>query len=181
LIQSEWENIVKIMLSLGRRTVQQSTLVKKLCGYQQHNATMLALAEYNRVFKCLHLLDYANDKQLRQVIQESLNRGESVQGLKRALASLGGNEFRGSNPEEMAMWNSCANLLTNCIVYYNALIMSSYKSYCLGAGNEDQIKHLRLISPASWENITLNGYYDMSDNDEHWNFESDMKGLKLAA
>ncbi len=32
LIQSEWENIVKIMLSLGRRTVQQSTLVKKLCG-----------------------------------------------------------------------------------------------------------------------------------------------------
>ena len=181
LIQSEWENIVKIMLSLGRRTVQQSTLVKKLCGYQQHNATMLALAEYNRVFKCLHLLDYANDKQLRQVIQESLNRGESVQGLKRALASLGGNQFRGRNPEEMAMWNSCANLLTNCIVYYNALIMSSYKSYCLDAGNEDQIKHLRLISPASWENIILNGYYDMSDNDEHWNIESEMKGLKLAA
>ncbi|RLA55561.1 MAG: hypothetical protein DRQ98_04715, partial [Gammaproteobacteria bacterium] len=135
-------------ITLGRRTVQQSTLVKKLCGYQQHNATMLALAEYNRVFKCLHLLDYANDKQLRQVIQESLNRGESVQGLKRALASLGGNQFRGRNPEEMAMWNSCANLLTNCIVYYNALIMSSYKSYCLDAGNEDQIKHLRLIPPA---------------------------------
>ena len=81
----------------------------------------------------------------------------------------------------MAMWNSCANLLTNCIVYYNALIMSSYKSYCLDAGNEDQIKYLRLISPASWENIILNGYYDMSDNDEHWNIESEMKGLKLAA
>ncbi|HDY82086.1 MAG TPA: hypothetical protein ENH48_03890, partial [Halieaceae bacterium] len=73
------------------------------------------------------------------------------------------------------------NLLTNCIVYYNALIMSSYKSYCLDAGNEDQIKHLRLIPPASWENIILNGYYDMSDNDEHWNIEPEMKGLKLAA
>jgi len=73
------------------------------------------------------------------------------------------------------------NLLTNCIVYYNALIMSSYKSYCMEAGNEDQIKRLRLISPASWENIILNGYYDMSDNDEHWNIESEMKGLKLAA
>jgi TnpA family transposase len=181
LIQSEWENIVKIMLSLGRRTVHQSTLVKKLCGYKQHNATMLALAEYNRFYKCLHLLDYANDKQLRQVIQESLNRGESLQGLKRALASLGGNQFRGRNPEEMAMWNSCANLLANCIVYYNALIMSSYKSYCLDAGNEDQIKHLRSISPASWENVILNGYYDMSDNDEHWNIESEMKGLNLAA
>ena len=181
LIQSEWENIFKIMLSLGRRTVQQSTLVKKLCGYKQHNATMLALAEYNRVFKCLHLLDYANDKQLRQVIQKSLNRGEQLQGLKRALAALGGNQFRGRNPEEMAMWNSCANLLANCIVYYNALIMSSFKSYCLDTGDEDQIKHLRSISPASWENIILNGYYDMSDNDAHWNIESDMKSLNLAA
>jgi TnpA family transposase len=74
LIRSEWENITKIMLSLGMRTVQQSTLVKKLCSFKQYNSTMLALAEYNRVFKCLHLLDYADDKQLRQVIQESLNR-----------------------------------------------------------------------------------------------------------
>jgi len=68
LIKSEWDNIVKIMLSLGMRTVQQSTLVKKLCSYKQRNATMLAITEYNRVFKCLHLLDYADDKQLRQVI-----------------------------------------------------------------------------------------------------------------
>jgi len=36
------------------------------------------------------------------------------------LAVLGGNQFRGRTPEEMAMWNSCAN----CIVYYNAKIMS---------------------------------------------------------
>lgn len=181
LIESEWENITKIMLSLGMRAVQQSTLVKKLCHYKAHNTTMLAFAEYNRVFKCLHLLDYANDKQLRQVIQESLNRGESLQGLKRALAALGGNQFRGRSPEEMNMWNSCANLLANCIVYYNALIMSSFKTYCLESGNGDQIEHLRSISPASWENITLNGFYDLADNDEHWDIESNMKDLKLMA
>ncbi|KKL83938.1 hypothetical protein LCGC14_1969730, partial [marine sediment metagenome] len=181
LIKSEWENIVKIMLSLGMRTVQQSTLIKKLCSYKQHNSTMLALAEYNRVIKCLHLLDYADDKQLRQVVQESLNRGEQLQGLKRALAALGGNQFRGTNPEEMAMWNGCANLLANCIVYYNALIMSSFKSYCLATGNDNQIKHIRSISPASWENIILNGYYDLSDNDEVWDIESEMKSLNLAA
>ncbi len=181
LIKSEWENIVKIMLSLGMRTVQQSTLVKKPCSYKQHNRTMLALAEYNRVFKSLHLLDYADDKQLRQVIQESLNRGESFQGLKRALAALGGNQFRGRDPEEMGLWNSCANLLANCIVYYNMLIMSSFKSYCLNTGKENQIKLLRSISPASWENIILNGYYDLSDNDEYWDIESEIKNLNLAA
>ena len=127
------------------------------------------------------MLDYADDKQLRQVIQESLNRGESLQGLKRALAALGGNQLRGRSPEEMDMWNSCANLLANSIVYYNALIMSSYKSYCLDTENEEQIKHLGAISPASWENVILNGFYDLADNDDHWDIESKLGNIQLAA
>ena len=129
----------------------------------------------------MHLLDYADDKQLRQVIQESLNRGEQLQGLKRALAALGGNQFRGKSPDEMAMWNSCADLLANCIVYYNAMIMSSFKSYCLDNGKESQIKYLRSISPASWEHLLLSGFYDLADNEEHWDVESEVKGLNLAA
>jgi TnpA family transposase len=181
LIRAEWETITKIFLSLGMRTVQQSTLVKKLCSFKQHNATMLALAEYNRVLKCLHLLDYADDKQLRQVIQESLNRGEQLQGLKRALAALGNNQFRGTSPDEMTQWNACADLLVNCIVYYNAMIMSSFKTYCIEAGDDKQLKHLRTISPASWEHILLTGFYDLADNDPHWDIDSAIKRLNLAA
>jgi len=181
LIRNEWENITKIFLSLGMRTVQQSTLVKKLCSFKQHNRTMRALAEYNRVFKCLHLLDYADDKQLRQVIQESLNRGEQLQGLKRALAALGGNQFRGTSPDEMTQWNACADLLANCIVYYNAMIMSSFKTYCIETGNSKQLKHLRTISPASWEHILLNGFYDLADNDPDWDIDSTIRRLDLAA
>ena len=181
LIRAEWKTITKIFLSLGMRTVQQSMLVKKLCSFKQHNATMQALAEYNRVFKCLHLLDYADDKQLRQVIQESLNRGEQLQGLKRALAALGNNQFRGTSPDEMTQWNACADLLANCIVYYNAMIMSSFKTYCIETGDGKQLKHLRGISPASWEHILLNGFYDLADNEPHWDIDSAIKRLDLAA
>jgi TnpA family transposase len=181
LIESEWDNLTKIFLSLGMRTVQQSTLVKKLCSYPKKNATMLALTEYNRVFKCLHLLDYADGKQLRQVIQESLNRGEQFQGLKRALASLGGNRFRGKDPEEMEMWNACADVLANCIVYYNAKIMSSFKTHCIDSGNEKQLVFLRSISPASWEHIGLNGFYDLAENDDEWDLDAAVRGVSLAA
>ena len=181
LIESEWENITKIMLSLGMRTAQQSTIVKRLCGFKQHNKTLRALTEYNRVFQCLHMLDYADDKQLRQVIQESLNRGESLHSLKRALAAVGGTRFRGQSPEEMERWNSCANLLANCIVYYNAMIMSSFKNHCVDTGKIKQLRHLQAISPASWENILLNGFYDLSENDEQWDVESKLKNLILAA
>ena len=181
LIESEWDNITKIFLSLGMRTVQQSTLVKKLCSYPKKNSTMQALAEYNRVFKCLHLLGYADGKQLRQVIQESLNRGEQLQGLKRALASLGGNRFRGKDPEEMEMWNACADILVNCIVYYNAKIMSSFKTHCINSGNEKQLVFLKNISPASWEHIMLNGFYDLAENDDEWDFDAAVRDVSLAA
>jgi hypothetical protein len=116
------------------------------------------LAEYNRVFKCLHLLDYADDQQLRQVIQESLNRGEQLQVSKRALAALANDQFRGTSPDEMTQWNACADLLVNYIVYYNAMIMSSFKTYCIETGDGKQLKHLRTISPASWEHILLTGF-----------------------
>jgi len=142
---------------------------------------MMALAEYNRVFQYLHMLAYADDKQLRQVIQESLCRGESFQGLKRALAALGGNQFRGRTPEEMAMWNSCANLLANCIVYYNAKIMSLFKTHCLTTGKPEQIALLKTISPASWEHIILNGFYDLYETNENWDIESQFERLEIAA
>ena len=181
LIESEWDNITKIFLSLGMRTVQQSTLVKKLCSYPKKNVTMRALAEYNRVFKCLHMLDYADGKELRQVIQESLNRGEQLQGLKRALAALGGNRFRGKDPEEMETWNACADILANCIVYYNAKIMSSFKTHCMNSGNEKQLVFLKNISPASWEHIMLNGFYDLAENDDEWDLEAAVRDVSLAA
>ena len=118
------------------------------------------------------------NQQLRQVIQESLNRGEQLQGLKRALVTLGGNQFRGTNPEEMERWNQCADLLVNCIVYYNSWIMSSFKTYCLETGNESQLKYLKMISPASWEHILLGGFYNLAAKDEKWDIESELKDLK---
>jgi len=59
--------------------------------------------------------------------------------------------------------------------------MSSFKTYCLETGNDKQVEHLKSISPASWENITLNGFYDLAENDEHWDIESNMKDLNLVA
>jgi len=97
------------------------------------------------------------------------------------LVALGGNQFRGTDPKEMARWNSCADSLANAIVYYNCQIMASFKTYCLNSGADDQIKHLRSISPASWENIILNGFYDLSDNDEHWDIQAEIKSVNLAA
>jgi TnpA family transposase len=181
LIKKEWDNIVKIMLSLGMRSVQQSTLVRKLCSYKKYNATTMALSEYNRLLKCLFYLDYVDDTQLRHVIHTSLNQGEELHGLKKALISLGGSQFRGSNPAEMQIWNACADLLTNCIVFYNSMIMSSAKEHFLKNGKDNYLNILKTVSPVSWEHISLNGSYDVAENDENWDMNKEVESIELVA
>ena len=97
------------------------------------------------------------------------------------MASVGGGKFRGTYPEDMQLFNGCANLLANCIIFYNAMIMSSFKTHCLETGQGRQLRHLQSVSPASWENIMLNGHYDLSENDEDWEIESQVKALNLVA
>ena len=58
--------------------------------------------------------------------------------------------------------------------------MASFKSYCLDIGADEQIIQLQSVSPASWENVILNGYYDLSDNDEHWDIQSEIEKINLA-
>ena len=104
-----------------------------------------------------------------------------MQGLKRALASVGGNRFRGKDPEEMEVWNACADVLANCIVYYNAKIMSSFKTYCINTDQEQHLPHIQNISPASWEHIMLSGFYDLADNADQWDPDAAVEGISLAA
>ena len=81
----------------------------------------------------------------------------------------------------MDMWNACADLLANCIVYYNAKIMSSFKTHCINTGNEKQLVFLKNISPASWEHIMLSGFYDLAENDDKWDLDAEVRGVSLAS
>ena len=53
--------------------------------------------------------------------------------------------------------------------------------FTLRHNHNSQLKHLKMISPASWEHILLNGFYDLADNDEQWDIESELKQLRLTA
>ncbi|CAM3486255.1 transposase (plasmid) [Xenorhabdus nematophila ATCC 19061] len=125
LIEQEWGNIQHIICSLSRKVTQQSTVVKKLSNNKRNNRTLLALHEYDRLIKCLYLLEYVDNKTLGQFVQQALNRGEAYHQLRRAIASVNGNQFRGGNDYQIEQWNDCARLIANCIIYYNSALLSA--------------------------------------------------------
>jgi Tn3 transposase DDE domain len=103
-----------------------------------------------------------DDVSLRGYVQRALNRGEAYHQSRRAIASLNGNRFRGSSDYEISLWNECARLLTNAIIYFNSMILSRLLAHFEGAGDDKKLAVTKQLSPVAWHNINLNGAYSFS-------------------
>ena len=120
----EEANIERILLSLALKSTTQSVIVGKLSAYRRKNRTKRALWELDSIIRTLYLLDYIDSPVLRRNVQKALNRGEAYHQLRRAIAYAHGGRFRVRSQHEQEVWNECARLVGNAVIYDNALILS---------------------------------------------------------
>ena len=97
-------NIQHILASLALKATRQSVIIAKLSSYPRKNRTKKALWELDNL--------------------RALNRGESYHKLVRAVAYANGGKLRVRTDQEQQLWSECSRLLANCIIYYNACILS---------------------------------------------------------
>ena len=172
LIEQEWDNIQHIVCSLSRKSTSQSTVVKKLANSKRSTRTLQALREYDRLIKCIYVLEYVDNQTLRQFVQQALNRGEAYHQLRRAIASVNGNQFRGGHDYQIEQWNDCARLIANCIIYYNSALLSGLVQRFEEKGNQTVIDLLANLSPVAWSHIQLAGNYTFADEQNTLNLEA---------
>src|SRR4030095_3799754 len=109
---------------LALKTTTQSIIVGKLNAYARKNKTRRALWEYDHLIRSLSLFDYIDPPPLRQHVQRALNRGENYHQLRRAVSYANVGKPRFKTEHEQQLWGERARVLTNCIIYYNATILS---------------------------------------------------------
>ncbi|HLR22127.1 MAG TPA: Tn3 family transposase [Pseudogracilibacillus sp.] len=175
LIIEEWENIQRIVLSLALKTTTQSIIVGKLSAYARKNKTKRALWEYDNIIKSLYFLDYIDSPPLRRNVQRTLNRGESYHKLRRAVSHANFGKLRFKTEQEQQIWNECSRLIANCIIYYNASILSNILTYRENQGQDSDV--LKQISPVAWQHINLYGHYEFNKLHESVNMESIIQEL----
>jgi TnpA family transposase len=180
LIIDEWENIRRIMVSLALKTTTQSIIVSKLSAYARKNKTRRALWEYDNIIKSLYLLDYVDSPPLRRNIQRALNRGENYHQLRRAVAYANFGKLRFKTEQEQQIWNECSRLITNCIIYYNATILSHMLSHNETTGDSQGAEMLKQVSPVAWKHINLHGRYFFRKRTEHININDIIQELAKA-
>jgi TnpA family transposase len=161
LIEDEWENIMHIYASLLLKKTTQRVIVRKLCS-QKRSKTQRALAEYNKILHDLHVLNVIDDQELRRGTRTSLNRGEGYHQLTGKIISINGSRLRGTNELELMISSECIRLIANCIIFYNAYILSELYDMHEKLGNLDVLEMIKKISPIAWRHINLNGRYEFS-------------------
>jgi TnpA family transposase len=177
LIIEEWENIQRIIVSLATKTTTQSIIIGKLSAYARKNKTKRALWEYDNIIKSLYFLDYIDLSTLRQNVQRALNRGESYHKLRRAISHANFGKLRFKTEQEQQIWNECSRLLTNCIIYYNASILSNLLAYKEKNSNDKDIALLKQVSLVAWQHINLYGRYEFNRRSEFINMNEIVREL----
>ena len=158
-IMEHWDTIQRIAVSLAQRKTDQATLVRKLSAYKSNHPLLEAFTEYNRLVKAQYLLSYIDDAELRNHVQKALNRGEAYHQLRRAISQVNGDRFRGNSDEEIELWNECARLVANAIIYFNSKILSNLLQSFEHQGKDKLVDIIKRASPVAWQSINLKGKY----------------------
>ena len=161
-IIEEWEQRQRIFVSLAHKTTTQSIIVGKLSAYARKNKTRRALWEYDNIIRSLYLLDYIDSPPLRRNVQRALNRGENSHQLRRAVSYANFGKLRFKTEYEQQVWEECSRLITNCIIYYNATILSHMFAHKERRGDAAGAARLTQVSPVAWQHINLCGRYEFT-------------------
>lgn len=164
-------------MSLALKTTTQSIIIGKLSAYARKNKTKRALWEYDNIIRSLYLLDYVDSPSLRRNVQKALNRGENYHQLRRAISYANFGKLRFRTEYEQQLWNECSRLITNCIVHYNATILSNLLSYKEKIADSQGTDLLKQVSPIAWQHINIHGRYEFSKRPENININAIIQEL----
>jgi TnpA family transposase len=165
LIEEEWPNLSRIIVTLGLKEISQSILVKKLCNLSISNKTRKALFEYDKLIRSIYTLKYLRDPKLQKNVHRSQNRIESYQQLRGAIAqAYGKKQLSGKTDTAISISNECGRLIANAIIYYNSAILSKMKDKFEAEGNTKGLELLKKISPVAWQHINFMGHYLFSED-----------------
>nr|WP_305910342.1 transposase [Methylomarinum sp. Ch1-1]MDP4523090.1 transposase [Methylomarinum sp. Ch1-1] len=175
LIIKEWDKVLRILASLTTKKTTQSQIVSKLSSYKKLNPTLKALIAFDEIIKTDYLLDYIDNKEVREVVQGSLNRGESYHQLSATIAKVsGGRMLNGKTEIELDINAESIRLIANAVIFYNATILSAlYQHY--QTSDPSKAKEILRFSPVAWQHINFIGKYEFYNQGSLLNIQEVIK------
>jgi TnpA family transposase len=162
---------------LAIKKTTQSHIVSKLSSCKKIDQTLKALIAFDEIIMTDYLLDYIDSKEIREVVQGSLNRGESYHQLSSTISKVsGGRMLNGKTEIELDINAESIRLIANAVIFYNASIMSALYQHYLTIDPE-KAKEILRFSPVAWQHINFIGKYEFYNREHVLNIQEVIKKL----
>ncbi|KAA0675758.1 Tn3 family transposase [Roseomonas genomospecies 6] len=164
LIQAHWDDVLRLATSIRTGAVPASLMLKRLGSYPRQNGLALALREVGRIERTAFTLEWLQNPALRRQATAVLNKGESRNGLARAVCFHRLGRIPDRTPENQQHRAGGLNLVVAAIILWNTVYMERAINALRAGGEHIPDGLLSHLAPLGWQHINLTGDYLWSAN-----------------
>lgn len=150
---------MKVAISVREGAISSSTLLKRLRSGSKKNATYAAFREVGRVIRTVQLLRYLSDPALRRRVTAATNKTEAFNGFSQWIGFGNRGVIADNDPVEQEKAMKFNALLTNAVIFHNALDIAEIVRQLLEEGWAIEPEDLAHVSPYLTEHINRFGEY----------------------
>jgi TnpA family transposase len=132
LIQTHWQDLMRVVLSIQAGKLLPSTLLLKLGSYSHKNRLYQAFRELGRVVRTVFLLEYISDTGLRRKITACTNIVEGYNGFLDWIFFGKAGIITENDPEEQEKRIKYLDLVASAVILHNAVDVSLVVRNCSG-------------------------------------------------
>lgn len=165
LIETHWQDLMRVVISIKAGKVLPSTLLRKLSNYSRRNRLYQAYRELGRAVRTVYLLNYISDPELREEVHAQTNRVEAFNGFVKWFYFGGESTIWEDDPEAQEKAVKYNTLIADAVVFQNVIDQTRIIEKLIREGFEVKPEDLKALSPYLTKHIKRFGDYivDMSE------------------
>ncbi|QVK18627.1 Tn3 family transposase [Mycoplasmatota bacterium] len=144
LIETHYEDLFQVILSIKLGKILPSTLLRKLNNYNRKNKLFQVFRELGNVIRTIYLLEFISNLQLREKITEDTKKTEAYIGFSKWFFFGGEGIMCENDPEEQSKIIKYNDLLANTVILHNVIDISDAIRKLINDGIPVQEKILNL-------------------------------------
>ncbi len=161
LIQTHWQDLLRVVISIQEGTVLPSMLLRKLTTYSRKNRLYQAFHALGTVVRTTFLLTFLSDVKLREVIHRSTNKVEQYNAFEDWITFASGGTIYERAYAEQEKRIKYTGIIANCVMLDNTVEISTALNALAKEGLVPTIDELAALSPYQTRHIKRFGNYEL--------------------
>ncbi|ENM5224570.1 Tn3 family transposase [Pseudomonas putida] len=163
LIETHWQDLMQVALSIQAGKISSPMLLRKLGSYSRRNKLYHAAQALGSVIRTIFLLNWIGSRELRQEVTANTNKIESYNGFSKWL-SFGGDVIAENDPDEQQKRLRYNDMVASSVILQNTVDMMRILQKLAREGWQFNDEDVSFLSPYLTSNVKRFGEFNLKLN-----------------